>query len=182
MASETTHAADAAGQGAEHYVGMPQLNFEWFPNQIFWLVVTLVVIFFVMSKVALPRIAAVLAERQGAIQGDLDKAEAMKAKAVAAEEAYQAALAKARAEASEIVAAAKAEIQKELDMAIAKADVEIAAKTVESDAEIQKIRDGALAAIKEVATDTTAEIVKAVMPSADDAKAISAAVTNRLKG
>lgn len=177
MASETTHAA-----ASEHYVGMPQLNFEWFPNQIFWLVVTLVVIFFVLSKVALPRIASVLAERQGAIQGDLDKAEEMKAKAVAAEEAYNAALAKARAEAGNIVADAKAEIQKELDVAIAKADAEIAAKAVESDAAIKEIRDGALAAIKEVANDTAAEIVKAVMPAAGDAKAVKAAVTARLKG
>ncbi len=178
MASETTHAAEAA----EHYVGMPQLNPDWFSNQIFWLVVTLVVIFFVLSKVALPRIAAVLAERHGAIQGDLDKAEEMKAKAIAAEEAYNAALAKARAEAGVIVAEAKAEIQKELDIAIALADAEIAAKAAESDVEIQKIRDGALAAIKDVANDTTAEIVKAIMPGADDAKAVKAAVAARLKG
>ena len=177
MASETTQAA-----ASEHYVGMPQLNPDWFSNQIFWLVVTLVVIFFILSKVALPRIAAVLAERHGAIQGDLDKAEEMKAKAIAAEEAYNAALAKARAEAGEIVAVAKGEIQKELDIAIALADAEIAAKAAESNVEIQKIRDGALAAIKEVANDTTAEIVKAIMPSADDAKAVKAAVAARLKG
>ena len=178
MASETTHAVMAP----EHYVGMPQLNFDWFGNQIFWLVVTLVVIYFVLVKVAIPRISTVLAERHGAIQGDLDKAEELKAKAVAAEEAYTAALAKARAEAGEIVAAAKADIQKDLDVAIAKADAEIAAKAAESDAAIKEIRDGAMAAIKEVATDTAGEIVKTVMPAAEDAKAIKAAVADRLKG
>jgi F-type H+-transporting ATPase subunit b len=44
--------------------GMPQLDFSTFPNQIFWLVVTLVVIYLILSRVALPRIGAVLAERQ----------------------------------------------------------------------------------------------------------------------
>jgi F-type H+-transporting ATPase subunit b len=44
--------------------GMPQLDFTTFSNQIFWLVVTMVVLYFVMSRVALPRIAAVLADRR----------------------------------------------------------------------------------------------------------------------
>ena len=63
MASETTteagHGATDAAHGAadvahgaaahgEHYIGMPQLNFDWYPNQMFWLVVTLVVIYLVL--------------------------------------------------------------------------------------------------------------------------------------
>ena len=44
---------------------MPQLDFSTFPNQIFWLVVTLVVIYLVLSRVALPRIGGILAERAG---------------------------------------------------------------------------------------------------------------------
>ena len=78
------HAADAAhGSG-----GMPQLDFSTYGNQIFWLLVTLVVIYFILSRVALPRIAAVLAERQGTITNDLAAAEDLKAKAVEAEDAY----------------------------------------------------------------------------------------------
>ena len=126
MATETT----------EHAQGMPQLDFSTFPNQIFWLVVTLIVIYFLMSRIALPRIASVLAERHGAIQSDLDKAEEMKAKAVEAEAAYNQALVDARAEAQAIIGDARAEIRKDLDIAIAKADAEIAAKSAESAAAI----------------------------------------------
>ncbi|MCO4823671.1 MAG: F0F1 ATP synthase subunit B' [Amylibacter sp.] len=163
-------------------IGMPQLCFDWYSNQIFWLVVTLIVIFLVMSRIALPRIAAVLAERHGAIQGDLDKAEEMKAKAVEAEDAYNKALVDARAQAQAIVAEARAEIQQDLDVAMAKADAEIAAKAAESAVAIKEIRDNAVAAVKEVANDTASEIVKAVMPGAGDAKTIKAAVAARLKG
>ena len=49
------HGAEAAGPG------MPQLDVSSFPNQIFWLIVTLGVIYFVLSRFALPRIGAVLA-------------------------------------------------------------------------------------------------------------------------
>ena len=57
-------------------------------------------IYFVLSRIALPRIAAVLAERQGTITNDIAAAEELKAKAVEAEEAYNKALADAKAEAA----------------------------------------------------------------------------------
>ena len=166
----------------EHAQGMPQLDFSTFPNQIFWLVVTLVILYFLMSRVALPRIASVLAERQGAIQRDLDKAEELKRAAIDAEEAYNKALADARAQAADIVAETKAEIQKELDLATEKADAEIAAKAAESEKLIQEIRDNAKVSVAEVANATAVDIVKAIMPETADAKKIKAAVSARLKG
>lgn len=181
MATETT-ATDVA-QGAEHAAkaGMPQLDFSTFPNQIFWLLVTLIVIFFVLSRVALPRIGGILATRKGTITNDLAAAEELKQKAVGAEKAYNEALVSARAEAGKIVAAAKADIQKDLDKALAKADAEIAAKTAESEARISEIRAGAMDAITEVARDTAKELVAALGGKAD-AKAVTAAVTAALKG
>ena len=162
-------------------IGMPQLCFDWFPNQIFWLVITLVVIFLVLSRVALPRIAAILAERQGTITNDLAAAEDLKAKAVEAEEAYNKALADARAEAQRIAAEARAEIQAGLDDAIAKADADIAAKAAESEKAIAEIRAGALESIQVVAKDTAAELVTALGGEAD-AKAIDGAIDAQMKG
>jgi F-type H+-transporting ATPase subunit b len=177
MATEdAAHGAAEAG-GA----GMPQLDFSTFPNQIFWLLVTLVVIYFVLTRVALPRIGSVLAERKGTITNDLAAAEELKQKAVDAEKAYNDALARARAEANKIVAEAKAEIQKDLDAATAKADAQIAAKAAESEKSIAEIRAGAADAVAAVAKDTTAALV-AALGGAVDAKALAAAVAARLKG
>ena len=173
-------ATQAAGE-AEKAVGMPQLDFSTWPNQIFWLLVTLVVIYLILSRVALPRIGAVLAERKGAITNDLAAAEELKQKAVAAEKAYNDALANARSEAAKIVAAAKAEIQKDLDLATAKADADIGLKVAESEKAIAIIRDGAAAAVADVAQETTIALVWALGGTAD-LKAVTAAVNARLKG
>jgi F-type H+-transporting ATPase subunit b len=173
-----TEANEAAGGGA---VGMPQLDVTTWPNQIFWLLVTLVVIYFVLKRVALPRIGAVLAERRGSITNDLAAAEELKQKAVAAERAYNDALAKARSEAAKIVAEARAEIQKDLDAATAKADIEIVAKANESEARIAEIRAGALDAVTEVAKDTAKELV-AVLGGKADARSVTSAVSARMKG
>ncbi|QDC10953.1 F0F1 ATP synthase subunit B' [Oceanicola sp. D3] len=162
-------------------IGMPQLCFDWFPNQIFWLLVTLVAIYFVLSRIALPRIAAVLAERSGTITNDIAAAEEFKMKAGEAEKAYEKALADARAEAQAIAAEAKADVQKDVDAAIAKADAEIAARTAEAEKAIAEIRESALANVEEVAKDTAGEIVSALGGKAD-ASAVNAAVEARLKG
>jgi len=184
MAKDTTEAmAEAAGKTAEKAgaTGMPQLDFATYPNQIFWLLVALVAIYFILSRVVLPRIAAVLAERQDTITRDIDTAEELKQQAVEAEEAYHKALADARAEAGRIIAESKAEIQAELDVAVAKADAEIAARAAEGEKAIAAIRKNARDSVRKVAEDTAKELVAHLGVKAD-AKAVSAAVTARMKG
>jgi F-type H+-transporting ATPase subunit b len=175
MATNTSTATEAATPG------MPQLDFSTFGNQIFWLVVTLVVIYLILSRVALPRIAGVLAERSGTISNDLAAAEELKANAVAAEEAYNQALSDARAEAAKIVASTKADMKAELDAAIAKADAEISQKTAESEKVISEIRATALESVEEVAKNTAMALVSA-LGGKEDAKTIDAAVSNEMEG
>jgi F-type H+-transporting ATPase subunit b len=175
MATEAHGGAEAASGG------LPQLDFSTFPNQIFWLVVTLVAIYLILTRVALPRISSVLAERAGTITNDIATAEELKLRAEEAEAAYNQALADARSEAQKIVAEARAEIQAELDAATAKADAEIAARTAEAEKSIGEIRAGAADAVKIVATDTAAEII-AALGGIGDTKGIAAAVAERTKG
>ncbi len=169
--------ADNAASGP----GMPQLDVTTFSNQIFWLVVTMVVLYYVMSRVALPRIAAVLADRRGTITSDIAAAEEYKLKALAAEEAYKTALADARTEANRIVEAAKADMQKQLDVEIAKAEAEIAAKASESERRIREIRDGAMDMVSDVSKDAAKDILESFGAKAD-ARSVTAAVSARLKG
>lgn len=168
-----------AGQ-AEAPTGLPQLDFESFPSQIFWLVVACVVLFQLMNKVALPRIASVLEERADAIADELDRAEEFRRKAVEAEEAYEQALADARAKAQSIAAETRAEIQKEVDAAMAKADAEIAARAAESEKRIEEIGEQASAAVREVAEETAAVLIARLMPDAMDEGAVKKAVESRV--
>jgi len=175
MATETAPAA-------EHAQGMPQLDFATFPNQIFWFVLAFFALYFLLSKVAMPRIASILENRHNAIASDLEKAAELRAKAEEAEAAYNQSLADARTEALRIAGEAKADIQKELDAAIAVADAEIAAQSAESEARISEIRESALASVEQVAIEAAGAIVAALMPSVSDDAAVAGAITERLKG
>jgi F-type H+-transporting ATPase subunit b len=163
-------------------VGMPQLDFSLYPNLIFWLVVALIALYLILSRVALPRIGTVLAERNDAITNDIEMAALFKRRAEEAEAGYNAALAKARDEAHGIAAEARAQIDKELAGLMAKADAEIAAKTAESEGRIREIRGSAARSVEEVARDTAGEIVRTFLPAAADDAAIDAAIATRMKG
>lgn len=177
--SATAHAADHGAEAGG--AGMPQLDFGTFDNQIFWLVIALIAIYFILTRVALPRIGGVLAERQGTITNDIAAAEELKLKAEQAEAAYEKALADARAEATAIADKTKADIQGELDIELAKADERIAAQSAEAEKAIAEIQSNATAVAKEAAVDTAQAIVAALGGVADKAT-VEAAVNERIKG
>ncbi len=190
MATETQSAAgngmaDAVGveghEAAAAGPGMPQLDFSTWGNQIFWLLVALVVIYFILSRVALPRIAAVLAERQGTITNDIARADDLKRQAAEAETAYEQALKDARSEAQAISQRTRDEIKAQVATATADADARIAEKSGEADKAIAEIRASAMENVEAVARDTAEALVAALGGSADTAT-ISQAVDSRMKG
>ena len=174
--AEPAHGAEAASGG------MPQLDFTTFPSQIFWLIIALTVLFYVLSRKALPQIAGAIEERQDAIEDDLDRAAEFKRRAHQAEAAYEAALAAARAEVARITAEAKAAVQAEVDEVVAKAEAEIAARATESERRINAVRAEAAASVESVARETAAALVGALAPGvtpADDAVAAAVAANMR---
>ena len=107
---------------------MPQLDVGTFGNQIFWLLLALVAIYLVLSRVALPRIAAILAERQGTITNDVAAAEDLKAKAERPKLRMKRRLRMPALNRIRIAGETKAKIQGDLDVAIAKADARLLRK------------------------------------------------------
>ncbi len=73
------------------------------------------VVFFVFARFVAPRFEQVFRARREAIEGGMERAEAMQAEAKAALERYQAQLAEARAEAAQIRDQARAEGQQILE-------------------------------------------------------------------
>ncbi|SPJ24451.1 F0F1 ATP synthase subunit B' [Palleronia abyssalis] len=169
------------GEGDAVASGMPQLDPSSYPNQIFWLFIALIAIYFILSRVALPRIGAVLAERQGTITNDIAAAEELKLKASEAEKTYEKALADARSEANRIAEENRAEMQAELDEALKRADSEIAAQQAESERRIAEIRDSAAENVEAIARETALALVDALGGQPDSSR-VDAAVNDKMGG
>src|SRR5579862_6182694 len=105
---------------------MPQLDISTFAPQLFWLAIWFVILYLLMAKLGLPRVVAALDARRQRREDDLAQAARLKSQAEAASAAYQRTLAQARAaaqatikEATDRLAAAAAERQRELAAALA---------------------------------------------------------------
>ncbi|HYD99629.1 MAG TPA: F0F1 ATP synthase subunit B' [Alphaproteobacteria bacterium] len=155
LAQEAATAAhDAAAAGGEaHSAGLPQLNPAVFAPQLFWLAVTFIVLYILMSKVALPRVGEVLEERQERITDDLDAAQARRAEADAVIAAYQKAVADARAEAGRLLARANDEVAQAGARRTEEVAAAIAAKTAEAERRIAAAKDADLSQVGAIAAD-----------------------------
>src|SRR5580658_2533304 len=103
MAEPAAHSQAPAGHPA-----FPPFQAEHFPSQLIWLAVSFVLLYVLMAKVALPRIAAIFAERSKRIGDDLKAAQGFKEQSDAAHAAYEKALADARARADQQAARSSA--------------------------------------------------------------------------
>lgn len=162
---------------------MPQLDPSLFPTQLFWLFVTFLALFLVAWKVALPRITEVLDARQTRIDGDLEKAQALKAEAEEVLGAYEKTLATAAAEAQDIhrevmqaLTEDRTRRQEDLSRKLSEQTREAEARiSGEKQRAVENIRDAAL----DVVQSATSRLIGVDVAEADADRAIRAALDER---
>ena len=161
---------------------MPQLDYHTFVPQLVWLAITFVVLYVLMSRLALPKVKAAIEGRRHQIDQDIGRAAALKEEAEAALAAYQKTLADARAAAQETLrqtgeklAAEAAERQRQLAATLAQ---QVAA----AERRIAEGKEQALAEIRGVAVDVGRAVVEKLTGSAPDAARMEAAVDGALAG
>ena len=142
---------------------MPQFDPQWFASQIFWLAITFVVLYLLMSRIALPRMSQIIEDRQNKVEDDLAKAEKLRAEAQEVYEAYEQQLQEARADAQKVLRETGDQIaaeQAERNEAFSK---ELDRKVQEAEASIDKAKTEALDNLQsvagEVAQSATAKLI-----------------------
>tara|TARA_B100000686_G_scaffold349038_1_gene441497 strand:- start:534 stop:1028 length:495 start_codon:yes stop_codon:yes gene_type:complete len=133
---------------------MPQLEqIDTFVSQIFWLFVTFGFLYLILWKIALPRVADILLERQEKIEEDLRKAEQFKNEADKAIALYETSLANARDEALSLIKDANNKISAEAAIKHESLSKKIKSDMAEAEERIEKARIQALENMQNVAID-----------------------------
>ncbi len=155
---------------------MPQLDMATYLPQIFWLAVTFIALYLVMSWVGLPRVGGVLLQRRNRIEGDLEKAAQMRAEAEAVIAAYERALAEARADAQHTLKETTERLNAEAAARLRKAAEALNAETAAAERRIAEARAAALGNIRSVSVEV-ARAAAAKLAGIDvDANSTAAAV------
>ncbi|WP_169567823.1 F0F1 ATP synthase subunit B' [Sneathiella limimaris] len=161
---------------------MPQLNIADFPPQLVWLVISFVILYIMMAKVAVPRISEVLENRQDRIARDLDEAKRLSEESDKAKADYEAALDKARSEAHAMVSELKADLAKEQEASQADLEAQLAEKAKAAEASIASARETALSNVRTIAGEAAkATVAKLISVEVTD-KDVEAAVEANAKG
>jgi F-type H+-transporting ATPase subunit b len=156
--------------------GMPQLDTSAWPPQLFWLGVTFLALYFIVSRKVIPGVGGTIAARKARISDDLAAAQKFKLEVDEAAKAYEAALAAAKAKAHVITQEAQARLDAEADAHSRKLDAELAAKIGAAEKSIAAARKKALGEVKTVAAEMASQIVSQLTGSRVTKTAVEAAV------
>lgn len=162
-------------QAAEK-TGLPQFDPHTFASQLFWLAVMFIIVYLFMRTVAIPRIAAILDERNGRITGDLDEAERMRTAAQQATATYEAALADAHAKARQLLAETHEKNVATLAEQTRAAGAAFDQKVGDSLKRIAAARAAALDGVREVAAGLASEITTKLTGRAPAPESVARAV------
>jgi F-type H+-transporting ATPase subunit b len=161
---------------------MPQLDISTFTPQLFWLAVWFVVLYLLMAKIGLPRIAVAIDARRQRREDDLARAGRLKVEAEAANAAFLQTMATARAQAQALLketgdrlAAEAARRQRELATALAE---QIAA----AEQRIAATKETALLDVRGIAIDVGRAVVEKLTGSPPEAASLAAAVDRSMAG
>jgi len=153
-------AAAPKGDGGEKV--FPPFNSEYFATQIFWLLLTFGVLYFLLSKILLPRIGQTIEERSSRIADDLDAASRMQKEAEEAEKSYERALADAKAKAHNVAETTRQSVDAEIKVEMDAADAEAAKASEAAETRIRAVHAKAMENIEAVAADAAQATVEAL--------------------
>jgi F-type H+-transporting ATPase subunit b len=156
--------------------GMPQLDFKDFPPQLVWLAILFVVLYLIMSRLAVPAISDTLDKRQAKIQADLDAAEKANDATREAVAAYEKRLADAREEARKLTRERAEADSAALTAKLTDVGNRLGGQIAEAEKRIASQRATVLAGLEQMATDIAASAYAKLAGQPADQGALAAKV------
>ncbi len=171
------HAPAAAGEhgplehapgepASEHHGGFPPFDSTTFLSQFVWLALSFGLLYFLMSKVTLPRIGRILEERHDRIADDLEEAMKHRTESEAAQAAYEKSLSEARNKAHTIAGETRAKLSADAEANRKSLEAELAEKLASAEQRIATTKTEALTHVRGIAVDTAHTIVSTLIGSA----------------
>jgi F-type H+-transporting ATPase subunit b len=177
MAETTAHTEAPAG-----HAKFPPFESEHFPSQLVWLAISFVLLYALMSRVALPRIGGIMAARGKVISDDLAAAEHLKEQSNAAQVAYEKALADARGRAQGIAAATREQQARETEDLHKRLEAQLHERIAAAEQSIAKSRGAAMNNVRSIAAETASAIVERLIGQRPRDEEIAAALGDVRKG
>lgn len=174
--------AHTEADGGHHGGGFPPFESSSFASQLVSLAIFFVLLYVIVSKLALPRVGGVIEARQNKIEGDLAEAQKLRDQSDAALKAYESELASARMRAQAIGNESRDKANAQADAERKALEEQLAAKLAGAEKTIASTRAAAMSNVRGIAADAAGQIVQQLTGVVPDAASVNAAVDASLKG
>jgi F-type H+-transporting ATPase subunit b len=166
---------------SEHGKSFPPFDATTFGSQLIWLTITFVLLYMLMARIALPRMASIIESRSQRIAGDLGAAQQLKDQSDATLAEYEQSLADARTRAQGLVNDMREKQAGEAEAARKSLEEQVAARIGEAEKTIAASKNAAMGHVRSIAEDSAGAIVERLIGKPPSPKETADAVAAVLK-
>jgi F-type H+-transporting ATPase subunit b len=176
MAEGTAPTTASQAQPAPAKQQFPPFDSTNFTSLLIWLVLTFGLLYWLMSRIALPRVASILEARHHKINTDVLAAHAKRKEADQAAAGYQKTLNDARANAQSLAQETQTRLAAEAEAKRHTLETELAAKLTAAEKQIEDTKAKAMANVDQIAQETAAAIIEHITGKPADTAAVAGAI------
>ena len=161
--------------------GMPQLNTEFWPAQVFWLILIFSILYLIIWKIFLPRITYSVENRKSRIVNDLDEAQKLKESAEIKLKEYNKIIENSKQDAKKIIEDGRKKLDQDIENKKKDFNNQIEKEITAVEKEIKDLKKTSLSNISKIASETSAELMKKIINTEVNKSNVSAVVDDIIK-
>ncbi len=161
--------------------GMPQLDPEYWPSQVFWLVIIFITIYTLISKIFIPKIKGSIDMREDKIRKDLEEAKTFKEQAELKLKEYNSLMEAAKLDVKKIISKSRQKLNDDMQIKREEIQKKIDGEILNAEKEIKKLKNDSSGKVSLISQDIVSNLVKDIFGEDLNKSSIEATVSQTIK-
>ena len=161
--------------------GMPQLDPEYWPSQVFWLIIIFLTIYILISKIFIPKIKGSIDMREDKIRKDLEEAKTFREQAELKLKEYNSLMETAKIDVKKIISKSRQKLNEDMRIKREDAQKKIDAEILNAETEIKKFKLDSFNKVNLISQDIVSNLIKDIFGEDLNKSSIEASVLQTIK-
>ena len=161
--------------------GMPQLDPEYWPSQVFWLIIIFLTIYILISKIFIPKIKGSIDMREDKIRKDLEEAKTFREQAELKLKEYNSLMETAKIDVKKIISKSRQKLNEDMRIKRDDAQKKIDAEILNAETEIKKFKVDSFNKVNLISQDIVSNLIKDIFGEDLNKSSIEASVLQTIK-
>ena len=161
--------------------GMPQLDPEYWPSQVFWLIIIFLTIYILISKIFIPKIKSSIDMREDKVRKDLEEAKTFREQAELKLKEYNSLMETAKIDVKKIISKSRQKLNEDMRIKREDAQKKIDAEILNAETEIKKFKVDSFNKVNLISQDIVSNLIKDIFGEDLNKSSIEASVLQTIK-